>query len=82
MVFILFSPININILLLVLLMTSSAGGEGRGCAARLFFFSPLFFPCSADLERDWSPCIEVIRVDNQYAEWEKHQQPTYISDYH
>ena len=30
------------------------GGGGAGCAARLFCF--LFFPCSADHERDWSPC--------------------------
>ena len=32
-------------------------GEGRG-AARLFFF--FFFPCSADHERDWSPCKVVF----------------------
>ena len=26
------------------------------------------FPCSADRERDWPPCIVVFGVSNQYAE--------------
>ena len=34
------------------------GGGGRGCAARLFIF--IFFPCSADHERDWPPCKVVF----------------------
>ena len=38
------------------LRTSSA--RGGGDAARLFFL--LFFPCSADHERDWPPCKVVF----------------------
>ena len=35
-----------------------AGGGGGGDAARLFIF--IFFPCSADHERDWPPCKVVF----------------------
>ena len=49
------------------------GGGGR-YAARLFLL--LYFPCSADHERDWPPCEVVFRVGNQYAECEKQQQTT------
>ena len=38
------------------LPTSGVGGGGG--AARLFIF--LFFPCSADHERDWPPCKVVF----------------------
>ena len=34
------------------------GGGGGWGAARLFIF--LFFPCSADHERDWAPCKVVF----------------------
>ena len=33
-------------------------GGGGGYAARLFIL--LFFPCSADHERDWPPCKAVF----------------------
>ena len=37
----------------------AAWGEGRGGgAAKLFIF--IFFPCSADHERDWPPCKVVF----------------------
>ena len=39
---------------------------GREGVARLSLL--LYFPCSADHERDWSPCKVVFRVGNQYAE--------------
>ena len=49
----------IFIVLFFFLRTSSArGGGGGGGAARLFLF--LFFPCSADHERDWPPCKVVF----------------------
>ena len=31
----------------------------------------IFFPCSADHERDWPPCKVIFRVVNQCAECEK-----------
>ena len=34
------------------------GGEGRGGGCQTFLF--LFFPCSADHERDWPPCKVVF----------------------
>ena len=34
------------------------GGGGGGYAARLFIL--FSFPCSADHERDWPPCIVVF----------------------
>ena len=49
---------------------------GGGHAARLFLL--LFFPCSADHERDWQPCKVVFRVGNQYPECEK-QQPHIVA---
>ena len=33
-------------------------GGGGGSAAKLFIF--IFFPCSADHERDWPPCKVVF----------------------
>ena len=42
---------------------------GGGEALPDFFFSP----CSADHERDWSPCKVVFRAVNQCAECEKQQ---------
>ena len=62
-------------LLFIFLRTSSVcvcacvcGGEGY--AARLFLL--FSFPCSADLERDWTSRKAVFfRVGNQYAEYEK-----------
>ena len=41
-------------LLFFFLRTSSAHGGGGGALPDFFFF--LFFPCSADYERDWPPC--------------------------
>ena len=37
---------------------SERAARGEGGAARLFIF--IFFPCSADHERDWPPCKVVF----------------------
>ena len=44
-------------ILFFILRTSSAQGKG---ALPDFFCSFLFFPCSADHERDWPPCKAVF----------------------
>ena len=53
----------------------AAFGGGRGGALPDFPFL-LYFPCSADHERDWPPPYKIkyfFRVGNQYAECEKQQ---------
>ena len=40
------------------LLSARGGGGGGGGRCQTFYF--LFFPCSADHERDWPPCKVVF----------------------
>ena len=55
----------------------------RGGGALPDFLFLLYFPCSANHERDWPPYNVpgsfFYRIDNQYAECEKHHEYQYVN---